>query len=447
MENNKLINNRASSLSKKTGNILDDFPKGELKHRFNVGSKCYAVRSVNITPDNRFLIVTNADNPGIRVIDLALLERKPQHFNSHQSSVRLTSITRDGSAFYTASWDGRCHRYDIESGMCLSVYDCFGLPMPSCYISRDERYLFTANYESVNGLQSVNRGMCRDLVTNKIYKYHHRKREQHPGAMDIAYDGRYVYTGSDDGAAHKWSLKKQKSLIRFFDLPVSVRKVAVSKRYFAAACSDGVVRVYNKTTGKKHKQFYHNTSEEVLDVRITRDEFKLVSASSDGSILCFDLLSGKKIFHHKVHFGWIWSICLFNNDQQIVSGSTDGSIVFMTITGDILARYYNLAGKQFLISSPKDKLFPNGCFFTTDTKLIAVTRYDKNNSSNEVLAEDDKDRLDYIHNLNRKNIIISKLSNHKNYNRLSDNYCKNKKLMEGLSDPKTGKNLLAEKVV
>jgi len=261
--------------------------------------------------------------------------------------------------------------------------------------------------------------------------------------MDIAYDGKYVYTGSDDGTAHRWSLKKQISLTNYFDLPVTVRKIAVSKRYFAAACSDGIIRVYNKISGRLYKQLKHNPSEEVLDVKITKDESKLVSASSDGTILCFDLLSGKYIFHSDVHFGWIWSICLYNDDQQIVTGSTDGTIVFMTIGGDILARYYNLAGKQVLISCPpeKDKIFPNGCFYTTNNKLITVFRNNKKNSSNEVLAEDDRDRLNYLNKVNRKNIVISKLRNNKDYDKLSENYCKHKKLLDGLSDSKNIKLL------
>lgn len=443
IKSNKLINHRDFHLNKIAENISDTSSKGELKHQFNVKSKCSPIRSVNITPDNRYLIVTNANNPKIRVIDLELLEYKPQKFNSHQASVRLTSITKDGSAFYTASWDGSSHRYEIETGKCTSIFDSSGFPMPSCYISQDEKYLFTANYESTDGLDSANRGRCRDLINNKIYEFHHKKRQQYPATMDIAYDGMYVYTGSDDGAAHKWSLKKQKSLIRFFNLPVSVRKIAVSKRYFAAACSDGVVRVYDKTSGEKYKQLIHNRSEEVLDIRIIRDESKLVSASSDGTILCFNLLSGKTIFHTKVHNNWIWSICLFNNEQQIVSGSTDGTIAFMTINGDILARYYNLTDKHFLISCPKgkDKIFPNGCFFTTNSALITVKRFDKINLTNEVLAVDDKNRLDYITKLNRKNIIISKLRNHKNYDKLSENYSKHKKLLDGLSNGKTIKFL------
>ncbi len=441
--NNKLVKQKDFQLDKKAGNNADTSAKDELKHQFDARAKCNPIRSVNITPDNRYLIVTNANNPKIRLIDLELLEYKKHKYNSHQASVRLTSITQDGSAFFTASWDGSSHRYEIETGKCISIYDSNGFPMPSCYISRDEKYLFTANYESTHGLDSVNRGRCRNLITNKIYEFRHKKRQQFPATMDIAYDGRYVYTGSDDGAAHQWSLTKQKSLLQYFDLPVSVRKIAVSNRFFAAACSDGVVRVYDKASGVMYRQIIHNVSEEVLDIRITGDESKLISASSDGTILCTNMLSGRAIFHKKVHNNWIWSICLFNNDRQIVSGSTDGTVVFMTLKGEVLGRYYNLTNENLLISCPpeKDKLFPYGCFYTTDEKLVSVLRKPKNELFDEVLTENDRNRLDYIKKLNRKNIVISKLKNHKAYDKLSENYSKHKKLLDGLSNDRAMKLL------
>lgn len=449
MKKNEIIASKENGIRKYVDNISENQNSGELKHQLKKKLICYSVRSVNISPDNRYLIVTNADNPQIKVIDLQLLEHVSRKYNSHTKSVRLTSITKDSSAFYTASWDGNSHKYEIESGICVPIVGISGLPMPSCFISNDEKYLFTANYISVYGLGKANRGKCWDLVNKKLFEYPHQERKQYPGTMDITYDGKYVYSGSDDGIAYKWSLKSQKTLIKFFDLPLAVRKIFVTKRFFAAACSDGTIRIYYKTSGKKYKHLIHNLSDECMDVRITKDESKLVSASMDGTIKCFDLLTGISLYHIKPHKSWIWSIGLYNNDQQIVSGSKDGTVVFMTIKGDILARYYNLPGNDFLISCPKeiDKMFPNGCFYTSNNKLINVFRFDKKNGRSKVLEENDNDRIDYIKRLNQKNIIISKIINNDQYKILSDNYNKHKKLLEGINNNKSLKLLSENKNV
>ena len=116
MNKKEIIKRQEKSITHDLFDNMWNKPEHELKHRINPKAKCYTVRSVNVTPDNRYLIVTNDHNEKIRVIDLHMLEYMPHKYNTHENSVRLTSITRDGSAFYTASWDGSSHRYEIETG-------------------------------------------------------------------------------------------------------------------------------------------------------------------------------------------------------------------------------------------------------------------------------------------------------------------------------------------
>lgn len=440
MKEDKVIRRIDSTVSHATSKPEDKKKSGELNHQFSIGSKCHEVRSVNVTPDKRYLIITNANNPGIRVLDLELLEYKSFKFNHHTKSVRLTSIAGDGSAFYTASWDGNCYRYDLHTGEYKSMFDRTGLPMPSCTISPDEKYLFTAHYESVSGLGSQNRGRCNDLISGKIYEYPHQQRKYFPGAMDIGYDEEHVYTGSDDGQAFKWSLRKQKTVIQFFDLQLSVRKVAVSKRFFAAACSDGITRIFYKSSGKKYMDLFHAKNNEVMDIKITQTESRLISASSNGSIKCFDLHTGETIFKKKIHYSWIWSICLYDQDQKIVSGSTDGTIVFMDIQGNMLARLYNLSSAELLIRcfpDEKEIIYPGSYFYASDSKFVAVYQINQDTSDREELDRKDEKRKSYIKKLNRKNIVIAKLNNQNNYQALTEKYAKNKKLLDSLEQNST----------
>ena len=77
-----------------------------LKHRLELNDGWFRIRSVNVTKDDRHLIVTFEDNAMIRVVDLERLEYLPNDYDSHTQSVRLTSISNDDKSFFTASWDG-----------------------------------------------------------------------------------------------------------------------------------------------------------------------------------------------------------------------------------------------------------------------------------------------------------------------------------------------------
>ncbi len=58
------------------------------------------VRSVNVTSDERFLIITfESSLPRIRVVDLEKLEYLPHSFSGHTASVRITSLLPIAGSF------------------------------------------------------------------------------------------------------------------------------------------------------------------------------------------------------------------------------------------------------------------------------------------------------------------------------------------------------------
>ncbi len=409
----------------------------ELGHIFDFNGGCNGVRSVNVTTDGRYLIITFEGSKGrIDIVDLNKLEFLPHKYAGHTDSVRLTSITRDNKAFYTASWDGTSRRFDIASGKCTQIISGFGRS-PSCFLDPDEKYLFTASYDSDHDLESKNTGRCWDLSSGKSIKlYKHTNYRDMPEAIDIAYDGQKVYTGSDDGVAYKWNLKGKKPLIKYFTFEGSVRKVTVSSNYFAAACTDGFVRVHNKFSGECYRNLSHSVTD-VLDVRISKDETKLWSAAEDGSISCFNLMTGELIYNRKLHSYWIWSICLMNDEKILVTGSSDGSIVFLSAdSGQILARLFNLAqNNDFLITCPPDKVFPNGFFYTTNNDLIRVIMGDKKRI-HKILDWDDPRREAYMKKRNLKNLVITRLKGNKHYTSLTQKYIRNQKALSRIGDQK-----------
>lgn len=417
----------------------------ELRHTFKLNCGHNGVRSVNVTSDDRYLIITFEGSKGrICVVDLKRLEFLPHEYSGHTNSVRLTSITNDNNAFYTASWDGTSRRFDISSGECTQILSGFGRS-PSCFLDSDQKYLFTASYDSDHDLRSKNAGRCWDLSSGKaIYTYKHNQERVFPECIDVAYDEGIVYTGSDDGVAYKWDLKGEKPILKYFQCDASVRKVAVSHNYFAAACTDGYVRVHKKLSGDRFEYFWHGDTD-VRDVRISKDERKLWSAAEDGSIACFSLLTCELIYHQRPHSFWIWSICLMNNDKILVCGSGDGSVAFVSAdSGQTLAKLLNLpCNNDFLIACPSDKMFPTGFFYTTNKDLIQVVMEDGKGGTQKKLDLDDPRREVYINKLNLKNLVLTRLRSEGQYTSLTKRFLQNQRILNQADSMKLPRSLSA----
>ena len=432
MNNNQLAALKGGSVPQ----IIKDKKKteaDELRHRFKIPGRILAIRSVNVSPDNRYLIITYTGNEGrIRILDLEKLEFLPQRYTGHTDSVRLTSITRDSKIFYTSSWDGCSRKYNIATGECIRIFSGFGRS-PSCFVDNEQKYLFTASYDRDISLDISNTGRCWDLNTNRIiYYYKHRNVRKAPECIDIAYDQNLVFTGSDDGCGYAWGLTGGEPLIKYLEFEGTIRKIFITEKLYIAACTDGVVRSFNKMTGEHYRDFFHS-QDEVRDVRVSRDQKRLYSCSADGSVKCFDMATGDTLFHRKVHSNWIWSICLMNQDNILVSGSIDGLVSFITAdTGQILAQIVNLqADRDILITCHPDNLFPEtGFFYTNRSDYVEVIQMDGNKSIKEILGSNDQRRIEYVNKHNLKNLIIIRLRNNNHYKSLIESHIQNQKLLD-----------------
>ena len=366
---------------------------GFLGHRYNPVDRPDGVRSVNVSSDNKYLIITNESRAGkIRVVDLDRMEYLAPAYSGHTASVRMTSISKDNSSFFTGSWDGTARRFDIDSGKCTENLSGFGR-CPSVFLDPKGKYLFTCSYDTDLDFESGNTGRCWDLTSRSIlHFYHHSDERQKIECMDIVFDQDFVYTGSDDGCSYRWPLEGGIPALEYFQCEGSVRKVAVSPSYFAVACTDGSLRVYWKISGELVCIFYQDEPD-IREVRISKDETRLFSGAADGSVSCYNLLTKELIYQRKIHSHWIWSICLMNEDRVLVTGSRDGRVSFLTTdSGKILAQLINLPKKEdFLITCPPDKEsgFPNGFFYTNNMDLVQVLSWDIEKRTQQKLHPDD----------------------------------------------------------
>lgn len=406
-----------------------------LRHRIKIKEGCNGVRSVNVTSDGRYLIITYESSiPRIRIADLHKLEFLPHAYDGHTDSVRLTSIARDNKAFYTASWDGSSRRFEIASGKCTQVLSGFGR-CPSCFLDAQQKYLFTASYDSDCDLELKNTGRCWEVLSGEALRtYRHTHERKILEAIDIAYDGVKVYTGSDDGYGYRWTLDSETPEMEYFSFKGAVRKIAVSDNFFAAACTDSMVRVHKKLTGEPYIYLKHS-EKDVREVRISGDESRLWTATDNGSVSCYNLVTGDLLYNRKLHSLWIWSMCLMSDDKIIVTGSGDGTVAFISAdSGQVLAQLFNLPGcSEFLITCPPDNAFPAGFFYTTNHDYIEVVEGNRGEHNEEILKKNDPRRSPYIERLNMKYVVITRIKSNGHYNSLTGHYLNNKELFKRLN--------------
>jgi WD40 repeat protein len=78
-----------------------------MRHHYKPDCIRHGIRSVNLTSNSRYLIITYESSRGyIRVIDLEKLELLPHSYSGHRDSVRMVSVFKNNKYFFTASWDG-----------------------------------------------------------------------------------------------------------------------------------------------------------------------------------------------------------------------------------------------------------------------------------------------------------------------------------------------------
>ena len=414
-----------------------------LKHSYKQSCIPYGVRSVNVTYDNKYLIITYLSNHGyIRVIDLEKLELLPCRYTGHQNSVRMVVVEKNNRYFFTASWDGTYRRFDLLKG----TYDLrlgFTGRSPSCCLDIDETHLLTASYDSDISLSGNNTGRRWNLSTGEVVTfYRHFKPRKDPECIDIVCDRDFIYSGSDDGMGIKWNKKTGKILLTYFECDANIRKIFISDRFFAASATDGVIRVHDKVSGAWIRDFFHS-HDEAMDVRISKDETKVWSCSMDGSVKCHNLATGKVLFHSKIFDNWIWSIRLMNADSVLVAGSADGSVAFVSAeTGQLLARLHCYpVENEFLFECPPDKAFPQGFFYTSNKSFIEVVKEDKESGTNRVLDLKDPERISYIDRLNLRNMVITRLTNNRQYNAITEKYLNDRKLLDQIPDMNLPKRL------
>jgi len=132
-----------------------------------------------------------------------------------------------------------------------------------------------------------------------------------------------------------------------------------------------------------------------------------------------------------------------NNDTVLVSGSSDGTVAFVSAeTGQLLSRLHCFpVENEFCFECPPDKAFPNGFFYTSNKDFIEVEQIEAESGTKRILDLKDPVRISYIDRHNLRNMVITRLMNNRQYNAITEKYLNERKVLDQIRDLNLPKRL------
>lgn len=275
---------------------LDDH---ELAHSFTSKSSVIPAservpesRAAALAPGNRYLAVSTNSS----VISLWDLEAAETHlapsavrtFTGHEdgSAVRGIAISSDGQYLASCSGDMTVHVYDFVTTEVLAVLKGLEAPARALEFSPTESArLAVVGSDAVLRVWDWKQGSAPELL---------RGHQSVINDVDWSPDGAQLATVSDDRTLRLWeattgrlelTLREHSDAVTTIDYGVSQGEAVI-----ATGSKDTTMRLWDPRDGQAVRVFAGH-EEGILDVRFSEDGGSLLSASGDGSLRLWDLIS------------------------------------------------------------------------------------------------------------------------------------------------------------
>jgi WD40 repeat protein len=289
----------------------------------SLGGHTGPVKHVNFNPDGT-RVVTASDDATIRLWDartgelIGVLRGSNGQFSPNES----LAFKPDGSRLVSGSYDGTMRIWDMNlaerngilRGHTSFVYDVA--------FNADGEQVASASWDGTARLWDAT--TCRQTGLLK-----HEKEF----ITSLAYSGnsRQLVTVERDGCVTLWDLISQNKA-RFPAQPFS--RDSDSRATFnpsgtmlAAACQDGMVRLWDVAGGKEIAQLKGH--EKVpIDVAFHPDGSLLATSGSDGTVRLWDVSTKAPLAVLRGHTGRVWRVAFSIDGKLLASGGNDRTICF-----------------------------------------------------------------------------------------------------------------------
>jgi WD40 repeat protein len=252
-------------------------------------------------------------------------------FVGHDKPVVACVAMPDRSHFLSASADRTLRLWAIGSGECVGVLRGHDDELTACAVTFDGRTAVSASVDATVRLWDVAARRCITPILNG---------GRVATACTLTPDGLRVVAGSDDGTLRAWEIgSKQCVLLEGHADFITACVVTSDGQRLVSASRDGSVRVWNLASGellfelecaeRVEAPASRGLEEEhrwVTALAVTPDGRHAVAASGRGSLLLWDLASGKCVERFGAGQGRVDSCAITPDGLHLFCGIADGTI-------------------------------------------------------------------------------------------------------------------------
>jgi WD40 repeat protein len=289
-----------------------------------------AIVSVAWSPDGRYLASGNPFEP-IHLWD-AQTGKVVRCLEQQQAGMAL-KFSADSKLLASGSMDGKVRVWQVETGKERPALTGYRGWVNCIAFAPDSKTLALAGADA----QVIHRW---DVATAKA----HRPAAGHHGqiyTLDFAPAGDLLATGGGDWhdtdqVIYLWDAATGKHVRRLEGHTGKVYCVRFSpdgKKLVSGSEREEIFRVWDTATGKELSRFQRKTNEDgqTLEARVSAvawspDGTLLISAHDQGSLLLWDVASGKQIRTFKGHEGIVQSLAFSPDGKWLLSGGIDRTV-------------------------------------------------------------------------------------------------------------------------